>query len=76
MILHEILDTKLAPQAFKSAGDDQAAPTLSSIRKNRLTLLQINKLRMINDIRRWEEKERLSKVRDQYTAAAAAEPAM
>lgn len=68
MILYEILDTALAPTQYRDPSQDQSVPTLSSVRKSRLTLLQINKLRMMNDVRRFEEKDRLSRIKDQYSA--------
>ena len=74
MILLEILDTALAPEQFANPADDQAAPTLSSVRKSRLTLMQINKLRMMNDVRRFEEKERLGRIKDQYSSPADESP--
>ena len=56
--------------AVHTPNDDNAVPTLSSIRKSRLTLAQINKLRMMNDVRKFEEKERIKKIKDQYGAPA------
>ena len=56
--------------AMQNPGQDDAVPRLSSIRKSRLTLAQINKLRMMTDVRRFEERERLTKIKDQYAPPA------
>lgn len=71
MILLEILNpTEKFPNdmgdSVHDSGSDKSVPTLSSIRKSRLTLAQINKLRMMNDVRKFEEKERIKKIKDQY----------
>jgi hypothetical protein len=71
MILLELLNPagKLPDDmgdAVHNSGNDDAVPKLSSVRKSRLTLAQINKLRMMNDVRKFEEKERIKKIKDQY----------
>jgi len=42
--------------------------SLSDVRKTKLTLAQINRLRIMNDIRKLEHEHDLEKVRSQYKA--------
>ena len=65
MILIEIYDQNLA--GFQDVQDDNSAITLSDLRKTKLTLRQINKLRQLNDLRQYEFKEKLKKVKTQYS---------
>jgi len=51
--------------------DDQTPMKLSDLRKTRLSLEQINRLRMMNDVRNLEHEQHLKKVNKQYKAAAA-----
>ncbi len=39
-------------------------------RRTRLTLKQINKLRKMNDIRKFEKKEKIGQIRNQYGPSA------
>lgn len=54
------------PQGYSSEEDDQTVLKLSDIRKTRLTLGQLNKLRMLNDIRKLEHEQSISKLAKQY----------
>jgi len=58
------------PPGYASEEDDQSILKLSDMRKTRLTLGQLNKLRMMNDIRRVEHEEKLKTVSTQYKPAA------
>jgi hypothetical protein len=73
MILNEIYSHE--PEAYQDLSQDNSQPQLGDLRKTRLTLRQINKLRQMNDVRSYEYKEKLKKVRQQYAPAPAA-PAM
>ena len=64
MRLLEMFDKE--PQAMQDLGDDNSQVQLSDLRKTRLTLRQLNKLRRMNDIRTYEQKEKLKQVRKQY----------
>jgi hypothetical protein len=44
---------------------------LSDLRKTRLSLEQINRMRIMNDVRKLEHEEKLKKVNKQYKAAGA-----
>ncbi len=50
--------------------DDNTPMKLSDLRKTRLSLAQINRLRMMNDVRQLEHEQHLKKVNKQYNAAA------
>lgn len=65
MILNEIYDTQ--PPAYQDLSADNSQPKLGELRKTRLTLRQINKLRMMNDVRSYEFKEKLKKIKAQYS---------
>jgi hypothetical protein len=64
MLLNEFW--KKAPEAYQDLQDDNSQTKISDLRKTRLTLRQLNKLRMMNDVRAFEYKEKLKDVRKQY----------
>lgn len=70
MNLNEIYD-RAAP-GYQDLSQDNSQPTLSDLRKTRLTLRQLNKLRQMNDVRSFEYKEKLKLVKQQYAPAPAA----
>lgn len=70
MILNEIY--RKEPNAYQDLSTDNSQIQLGDMRKTRLTLRQINKLRQLNDIRAFEYKEKLEKVRKQYAPPPAA----
>lgn len=69
MILNEIY--RKEPSAYQDLSADNSQIQLGDLRKTRLTLSQINKLRRLNDVRAFEYKEKLEKVRRQYAPPAA-----
>jgi len=48
------------------AEDDQSTLELSDTRKSRLTLEQINKMRRIREAKKFEEYEKLKRIKVQY----------
>ncbi len=70
MILNELYHA--SPSAYQDLSQDNSQTTKGSLRKTRLTLRQINKLRQMNDVRSYEYKEKLKKVRKQYAPAVEA----
>ena len=64
MLLQEFF--KKAPEAYQDLSQDNSQITVKDLRKTRLTLRQLNKLRKMNDVRSFEYKEKLKKVRQQY----------
>jgi|APGre2960657423_1045063.scaffolds.fasta_scaffold00786_3 hypothetical protein len=69
MLLAEIYD-KAAP-GFSEPSADNSVPKLSDVRKTRLTLAHINSLRMMNDVRKFEEEHRMDDIHRQYGAKSA-----
>lgn len=65
----EIFDE--APKGYQTQDDDNTPLKLSDLRKTKLTLAQINRLRIMNDIRKLENEQKLETVQAQYKAAAA-----
>jgi hypothetical protein len=64
MNLFELFD-KSVP-GYQSIEDDNTQISKYDLRKTRLTLKQINKIRLMNDVRNFERKQKLSAIQDQY----------
>lgn len=60
---------------YRTEKDDNTPLRLSDLRKTRLTLKQINRLRIMKDVRKLEHERDLEKIQNQYKAPAAAAPA-
>lgn len=58
------------PTGYSTEDDDQSVLKLSDLRKTRLTLGQLNKLRILNDTRKVEHEQKLKKVSVQYKPPA------
>ena len=56
---------------YRTEKDDNTTLKLSDLRKTKLTLMQLNKLRKMNDTRTFEYNEKLKDIRTQYAPAAA-----
>ena len=59
---------------YSTPGDDNSQVQMSDTRKTRLTLLQISKLRRMNDVRQYEQKLKLKSIKDLYGPGVTAEP--
>lgn len=68
MILNELYDR--SPAAYQDLSQDNTQPKLGELRKTKLTLRQINKLRRMNDVRSYEFKEKLKRVKTMYAPPA------
>jgi hypothetical protein len=68
MILNELYDR--SPSAYQDLSQDNTQPQLGELRKTKLTLRHINKLRRMNDVRAYEFKEKLKKVKTMYAPPA------
>ena len=68
MILNELYDR--SPAAYQDLNQDNTQPRLGDLRKTKLTLRQINKLRKMNDVRAYEFKEKLKRVKTMYAPPA------
>lgn len=61
-----------AKPGYESEQDDNSVMKLSDLRKTRLTLAHLNRLRMANDVRKFEFEKKLKDVQGQYGASAEA----
>jgi hypothetical protein len=68
MILNELYNR--SPSAYQDLSQDNTQPRLGELRKTKLTLRHINKLRRMNDVRAYEFKEKLKKVKTMYAPPA------
>ena len=68
MILTELYQK--SPDQYQDLSQDNTQPKLGDLRKTKLTLRQINKLRRMNDVRAYEFKEKLKKVKTMYSPPA------
>ena len=57
-------------EEYQDVSQDNSQPKLGDLRKTKLTLRQINKLRQLNDVRSFEFKQRLKRVKQQYAPPA------
>jgi len=71
MKLFEMFDPPI--EGYQSVKADNSKPSWKASRKTKLTLKQIRKLRQMLDVRNYEKKEYLKKVREQYGAQASTE---
>jgi hypothetical protein len=73
MYITEIFNSELVQQ-HQTEEDDNTPLKLSDLRKTKLTLTQLHRLRIMNDVRRLEKEQDLEKVRTQYKPAEVAPP--
>ena len=64
------------PAGYQSEKDDHTALKLSDLRKTKLTLKQLNRLRIMNDVRKLEHEKKIEAVQNQYKAPPAEAPVM
>jgi hypothetical protein len=60
------------PAGYQSEKDDHTAVKLTDLRKTKLTLKQLNRLRIMNDVRKLEHEKKIETVQTQYKVPAAA----
>ena len=65
-----------APAGFQNEEDDNTPLKLSDMRKTKLTLLQLNRLRVMNDVRSFEQEKKKEDVQTQYKPASDSMPSM
>jgi hypothetical protein len=68
MFIAEIFEP--AAPGYRDENDDNSVMKLHDMRKTKLTFAHINKLRMANDVRKFEHEEKLEQVSKQYKPAA------
>lgn len=64
MILNELYDKQ--PEGYQDADADQSKARIGDLRKTKLTLKQLNKLRIMNDVRTYEQTQKAKRVQQQY----------
>ncbi len=69
MLLEDIFNKSV--DGYQNLEDDNSQLQAPNVRKTRLTLMQINKMRQMNDVRNYEYKQKLSVIQDQYGPGAA-----
>jgi hypothetical protein len=67
MKLFEMFDAPV--NGYQDVNQDNSKPVWRTSRKTKLTLKQLRKLRKMLDVRNYEKKEHLKKVREQYGQA-------
>ncbi len=72
MLLTEIFDQEMA--AYEDPEADNTVPSLNDLRKTKLTLGAINRLRKIEDVRRYELEHSIQDIQKQYGKPAEAAP--
>lgn len=72
MIVNELFDPP--KPGYQSGAEDHTPLKLSDLRKTRLTLGDLNRLRMASDVRKVEHENKLEKITAQYKPPAAAAP--
>ena len=65
-----------APDGYYTPKDDNTVVKLRDLRKTKLTLKQLNRLRIMNDVRKLEHEKKIDAVQQQYKAPPAAEGGM
>ena len=61
-------------EEYMDPADDNEVPKLNDLRKTKLTLGQINRMRLIRDVRAFELKSNLENIRKQYGRPPETEP--
>lgn len=69
-ILDLLESAKPAKPGYESEKDDNSVMKLSDLRKTRLTLAHLNRLRMANDVRKFEFEKKLETIQQQYEPQA------
>jgi len=70
MIVTELFEP--AKPGYHSSAEDNTPLKLSDLRKTRLTLADLNRLRMASDVRKVEHEHKLEQITKQYKPPAAA----
>lgn len=74
MFIFELFDT--APTGYHTEKDDNSVQKRDDLRKmrTRISLAQINKLRIMNDVRKYEQEKKIETIMKQYKPPEAAGP--
>ena len=63
MILNELYNKQ---PGYQDADEDQSKARIGDLRKTKLTLKQLNKLRVMNDVRTYERAMKAQRIQLQY----------
>lgn len=69
MFLLEVFQTSIKSQ-YSTEKNDNSVVKLSDTRKSRLTLAQIKRLRIMNDMRKFEQQKKVEGLSKQYKPPA------
>jgi hypothetical protein len=69
MNVFELFDPSPDYDGYQTEKQDNSVLKLSDLRKTRLSLDQINRMRVMNDVRTLEHEKKLKQVSKQYKAA-------
>ena len=73
MFIHDLLESpEAAKPGYQTEKDDNSVMKLGDLRKTRLSLDQLNRMRIMNDVRKLEHEQKLEKIQKQYKAPPAA----
>lgn len=58
-------------EGYRTEKDDNTPLKLKDLRKTKLTLAQLNRLRIMNDVRKLEHEQKIDSIQQQYKQPAA-----
>lgn len=64
------------PAGYRSEKEDDTSLALSDLRKTKITLKQLNRLRIMNDVRKLEHEQKVDSVQKQYKAPETTAPTL
>ena len=64
------------PAGYRSEKEDDTSLTLPDLRKTKITLKQLNRLRIMNDVRKLEHEQKVDAVQKQYKAPETTAPTL
>lgn len=70
MLLSEFFNQTIK-DGYRTEKDDNSVQKMSDTRKSRLTLAQIKRLRIMNDLRQFERQKEVEEISKQYRPAPA-----
>ena len=70
MFISDLFEFETAKPGYQTEKDDNSVMKLSDLRKTRLTLAHLNRLRMANDVRKFEFETKMKDIHSQYGVSA------
>ena len=56
-------------EGYETEKDDNTTMSLNDLRKTKLTLMQLNRLRIMDDVRSFEQEKKKDEIKTQYQSA-------